>query len=126
MIIMSGEKSEREMIHSIFAEKLKEKEEEVECISQKIKEVQNALQMVRYGAVTNMSSQTQIHGPQSENFLPSIHPAASVLTQGKRPREQLPDDKTAVKVKIEQEDDDDPLTSTRVVPVYVPPKPKPG
>ena len=58
---MSGEKSEREMIHSIFAEKLKEKEEEVECISQKIKEVQNALQMVRYGAVTNMSNQTQIY-----------------------------------------------------------------
>merc|ERR1719219_710389 len=106
MIIMSGEKSEREMIHSIFAEKLKEKEEEVECISQKIKEVQNALQMVRYGAVTNMSNQTQIHGPQSENFLPSIHPAASILTKGKRPRE--PNDKIAAgtKVKVEQLIDD--------------------
>ena len=51
----------REMVKSIFDEKLKEKEEEVDLISQRIKEVQNALQLVRYGSVTSMSNQTQIY-----------------------------------------------------------------
>ena len=51
----------REMVKSIFDEKLKEKEDEVDLISQRIKEVQNALQLVRYGSVTSMSNQTQIY-----------------------------------------------------------------
>ena len=50
-----------EMIKALFAEKLKEKEDEVELISQRIKEVQSALQLVRYGSVTNLSNQTQIY-----------------------------------------------------------------
>ena len=50
-----------EMINAVFAKKLKEKEDEVEVISQRIKEVQSALQLVRYGAVTNISNQTQIY-----------------------------------------------------------------
>ena len=50
-----------EMINALFAEKLKEKEDEVELISQRIKDVQSALQLVRYGAVTNLSNQTQIY-----------------------------------------------------------------
>ena len=106
----------REMVKSIFAEKLKEKEEEVDLISERIKEVQNALQLVRYGSVTAMSNQTQIYGPQSENYQPSIHPAASALIKGKRPSNnelsEIP-----IKIKIEE----DPLTA---VPAYVPPKPK--
>ena len=51
----------REMVKSIFDEKLKEKEDGVDLISQRIKEVQNALQLVRYGSVTSMSNQTQIY-----------------------------------------------------------------
>ena len=50
-----------EMIKALFAEKLKAKEDEVELISQRIKEVQSALQLVRYGSVTNLSNQTQIY-----------------------------------------------------------------
>ena len=50
-----------EMINALFAEKLKEKEDEVELISQRIKDVQSALQLVRYGTVTNLSNQTQIY-----------------------------------------------------------------
>lgn len=50
-----------DMVKAIFAERLKEKEDEVESISQRIKEVQSALQLIRYGAVTNMSTQTQIN-----------------------------------------------------------------
>jgi len=114
-----------EMINALFAEKLKEKEDEVELISQRIKDVQSALQLVRYGTVTNLSNQTQIYGPQSDNFLPSIHPAASVLVQGKRPRygqKQSEEEGPLTKVKIEQ----DPLTSSSIVPIFVPPKPKPG
>ena len=57
----------REMVKSIFDEKLKEKEEEVDLISQRIKEVQNALQLVRYGSVTSMSNQTQIYVSSSNN-----------------------------------------------------------
>ena len=144
-----------EMIKALFAEKLKAKEDEVELISQRIKEVQSALQLVRYGSVTNLSNQTQIYvsfsqmyylsskihsniigiylrffcnfqGPQSEHFLPSIHPAASVLLQGKRPRTGQKQSKDQegppIKIKVEQ----DPLTSSSIVPVFVPPKPKPG
>merc|ERR1719507_1026452 len=100
------------MINALFAEKLKEKEDEVELISQRIKDVQSALQLVRYGTVTNLSNQTQIYGPQSDNFLPSIHPAASVLVQGKRPRNGQKQSEESegplTKVKIEQ----DPLTSS--------------
>ena len=51
----------REMVKSLFAEKLKEKEDEVELISERIKEVQSALHLVRYGSVTAMSNQTQIY-----------------------------------------------------------------
>ena len=51
----------KEIVKSIFAEKLKQKEEEVELISERIKEVQKALQLVRYGAVTTISNQTQIY-----------------------------------------------------------------
>jgi len=106
----------REMVKSIFDEKLKEKEDEVDLISQRIKEVQNALQLVRYGSVTSMSNQTQIYGPQSDNFLPSIHPTASALIKGKRPSVEA---REVRKVKIEE----DPLNTA--VPIYVPPKPKP-
>ena len=66
-------------------------------------------------------------GPQSENFFPSIHPAASVLIQGKRPpcQKQSSEQESGsppIKVKFEQ----DPLTSASIVPVFVPPKPKAG
>ncbi len=57
---MSDEEA-HEIVSSIFAQRLREKEEEVEQISQRIKDVQEALQLVRYSAVTNMSSQTQIY-----------------------------------------------------------------
>jgi len=110
----------REMVKSLFAEKLKEKEDEVELISERIKEVQSALHLVRYGSVTAMSNQTQIYGPQSENFQPSIHPAASVLTRGKRPSNTNEPSEISTKVKIEE----DPL-SLSAIPTYVPPKPKP-
>ena len=50
-----------DMVRKIFAEKLREKEEEVDEISQRIKEVQHSLQFVRYGAVTAMSNKTQVH-----------------------------------------------------------------
>lgn len=62
----------KEIVKSIFAEKLKQKEEEVELISERIKEVQKALQLVRYGAVTTISNQTQIyvsfHQIDSKNY----------------------------------------------------------
>ena len=57
-----------EMINALFAEKLKEKEDEVELISQRIKDVQSALQLVRYGAVTNLSNQTQIYVSNEQDY----------------------------------------------------------
>ena len=54
-------KRARELVEEIFTTKLQEKEEEVELISQRIKEIQHSLQLVRYGAVSAMSNQTQIH-----------------------------------------------------------------
>ena len=68
---MSGKISHEracEMINALFAEKLKEKEDEVELISQRIKEVQSALQLVRYGTVTNLSNQTQIYVSNEQDF----------------------------------------------------------
>ena len=64
---ISNEKA-NEMIKTLFAEKLKEKEDEVELISQRIKEVQSALQLVRYGSVTNISNQTQIYVSSYQRF----------------------------------------------------------
>ena len=134
-------KRARELVEEIFTTKLQEKEEEVELISQRIKEIQHSLQLVRYGAVSAMSNQTQIHvrsrlhimyiqlffkrntitlqnksfsfqGPQSELYIPSIHPAVNV--RGKRPRSsEFPPPKI---VKAE------PLEPSEIaVPVYVPP-----
>ena len=54
-------KRAKELVEEIFTTKLREKEEEIDLISQRIKEVQHSLQMVRYGAVSAMSNQTQIH-----------------------------------------------------------------
>ena len=54
-------KRAKELVEEIFTTKLLEKEEEIDLISQRIKEVQHSLQMVRYGAVSAMSNQTQIH-----------------------------------------------------------------
>ena len=65
---ISNEKAS-EMIKSLFAEKLKEKEDEVELISQRIKEVQSALQLVRYGSVTNISNQTQIYVSSNQTII---------------------------------------------------------
>ena len=65
---ISNEKA-NEMIKTLFAEKLKEKEDEVELISQRIKEVQSALQLVRYGSVTNISNQTQIYVSSNQTII---------------------------------------------------------
>ena len=54
-------KRAKELVEEIFTTKLREKEEEIEAISQRIKEVQHNLQLVRYGAVSAMSNQTQIY-----------------------------------------------------------------
>lgn len=54
--------------------------------------------------------------------MPSIHPAASMLTRGKRPKVSSSTE-TSVKVKVEPEED--PLLKA-AKPVFVPPKPKPG
>ena len=57
-----------------------------------------------------------LQGPQSDLFIPSIHPAVNV--RGKRPRE-FPAPKV---VKAEPVDPLEPVDIA--VPVYVPPKPK--
>ena len=73
---MSGKISHEracEMINALFAEKLKEKEDEVELISQRIKDVQSALQLVRYGTVTNLSNQTQIYVSNEQDLSYFLH-----------------------------------------------------
>ena len=75
---------------------------------------------MHYSAVIHFDLTRKIsfffQGPQSDNFLPSIHPTASALIKGKRPSVET---REVRKVKIEE----DPLNTA--VPVYVPPKPKP-
>jgi hypothetical protein len=54
-------KSHSEVVQDVFATKLRDKEEEVEAISNRIKEVQQSLQIVRYGSVTSMSNSSHIY-----------------------------------------------------------------